>query len=129
MKRLLEIKGDKKNSGSIFDRLNISPNLDFERILAFEFDDDNFANTIPTVEAILTADGCIATTQNPLEMLMKRKEFMQTREKMKAKKDGGGGGGGQSQNPSVVVQDDTDFYNSLIPMMNEASTAKNSMAV
>ena len=84
IKRLLEIKGDKKNSGSIFDRLNISPNLDFERILAYEFDDEAFAATIPTVEAILTADGLICTTQNPLEMLMK-KDFMRG-EKDKAKK-------------------------------------------
>lgn len=62
IKWLLEIKGDTRNSGSIFDRLNISPNLDFERILEFEFDDEAFANSIPTVEAILTKDGRIATT-------------------------------------------------------------------
>lgn len=72
IKRFLEIKGDTKNSKSIFDRLNISPNLDFDRILEYEFDDDAFAATIPTVEAILTADGKIVTTQNPLDMLLKK---------------------------------------------------------
>ena len=43
VKRLLEIKGDTRNSNSIFDRLHISPNLDFERIMHYEFDDEEFS--------------------------------------------------------------------------------------
>ena len=46
--------------------------MDFERIMHYEFDDEAFAATIPTVEAILTPDGRIVTTQNPLDMLQKQ---------------------------------------------------------
>ena len=72
VKFLLEIKGDTKNSLSIFDRLSLSPKLDFEKILEYEFNDENFAATIPAVEAILLPNGHISSTKNPLEMLIKK---------------------------------------------------------
>ena len=70
-KRLLEIKGDKRNSNSIFDRLGISPNLDFERIMEYEFDDEEFANNIPSLSAFVTPDGFISSSTNPLDLLLR----------------------------------------------------------
>ena len=72
VKRLLEIKGDTKNSESIYDWLNISPKLDFDRLLEYEFDDDVYAMTIPTVDAVLTADGHIALNRSPLDVILRR---------------------------------------------------------
>lgn len=71
VKRLLEINGDTINSKSIFDRLHISPNLDFEKIMEFEFDDDEFAETIPSLSAAVGPDGRISYSTNPLDLLLR----------------------------------------------------------